>query len=71
MRAQRSSELLSPFLPCALLAGFTARLCLQDIRSLDYWWHLKTGEWIAEHGRVPTADLYTCTVRGARWIGRS
>ena len=40
----------------------------QRIRSLDYWWHLRTGALIAESGAVPTADPYTYTVPGAPWI---
>lgn len=51
-----------------LLIGFLALLCLQDLRSLDYWWHLETGERIARSGRVPTVDPYTYSVPGARWI---
>src|SRR5579863_807994 len=27
----------------------------------DFWWHLKTGEWILENGTVPQVDLYTFT----------
>lgn len=27
----------------------------------DFWWHLKTGEWILQEGTVPRVDLYTFT----------
>jgi tetratricopeptide (TPR) repeat protein len=50
------------------LLAFAASLSLQDIRSFDYWWHLRTGQLIAETGAVPKADPYTFTVPGARWI---
>src|SRR5678816_4576252 len=50
------------------LRPLAAALTLQDIRSEDYWWHLRTGQLILETGAVPTADPYTYTVPGARWI---
>jgi hypothetical protein len=34
----------------------------------DLFWHLRTGEWIAAHHRVPLADLFSYTRLGARWI---
>jgi hypothetical protein len=50
------------------LAALAVALGLQDIRSLDYWWHLRTGALIAETGAVPRSDPFTYTVPGARWI---
>ncbi|MFQ5417942.1 MAG: hypothetical protein ACE5FL_12950 [Myxococcota bacterium] len=40
----------------------------KKIRNPDYWWHLSTGQWIANTGSVPTADPFTYTVPGAPWI---
>ncbi|MBV8200836.1 MAG: hypothetical protein JOZ15_09460 [Acidobacteria bacterium] len=34
----------------------------------DLFWHLRTGEWIAAHARVPLTDLFSYTRFGARWI---
>ncbi|MGE5193474.1 MAG: hypothetical protein ACM3U2_13350 [Deltaproteobacteria bacterium] len=34
----------------------------------DFWWHLKTGEWILQEGRIPQVDLYTFTEVGKPWI---
>jgi hypothetical protein len=34
----------------------------------DLFWHLRTGEWIAAHHRVPLVDLFSYTRPGARWI---
>ena len=48
----------------ALAAAFGA----QKIRDFDYWWHLRTGQLIAETGAVPKADPYTFTVPGRPWI---
>ncbi len=35
--------------------------------SQDEWWHLKTGKWIVEHGRLPTTDIFTYSGEGLRW----
>ncbi len=50
------------------LGVLTLALALQKIASFDYWWHLRTGQLIAETGAVPKLDPFTFTVLGARWI---
>jgi hypothetical protein len=35
----------------------------------DAWWHLATGRWIVEHGRIPGVDPFSFTARGAPWRG--
>ena len=52
----------------AALFVLAAALTLKDIGSLDYWWHLRAGQLIAETGAVPSHDSFTYTVPGARWI---
>lgn len=52
----------------AALLALGLAVSFQDIRTFDYWWHLRTGAVIAETGSVPKADIYTYTVPGARWI---
>ena len=59
---------LAPAALWASLLALAASLSLQKIRSLDYWWQLRTGELIAESGAVPRIDPFTYTVPGARWI---
>ena len=70
MQSARSFDAarLAGAVPWLLLAALAAALAFQDIRSLDYWWHLRTGQLIAETGAVPRVDPYTFTVPGARWI---
>ncbi|MFZ0760836.1 MAG: hypothetical protein WAM69_12885, partial [Candidatus Sulfotelmatobacter sp.] len=34
----------------------------------DLWWHLKTGQYIAEHESVPHADLFSYTRAGKPWV---
>jgi hypothetical protein len=34
----------------------------------DTGWHIRTGEWILENGRVPTADIFSFTRAGEPWF---
>src|SRR5690349_1977382 len=34
----------------------------------DTGWHLRTGEWILAHGRVPGRDLFSFTCAGRPWF---
>ena len=34
----------------------------------DTGWHIRTGEWILDHGRVPTQDLFSYTKPGQPWF---
>lgn len=52
----------------AALVALALSLSLQQIRSLDYWWHLETGALIAETGAVPMEDTYSYSVPGARYL---
>jgi hypothetical protein len=42
-------------------------LCF-PLYDTDFWWHLKTGEWILQEGTVPQVDLYTFTEFRTPWI---
>jgi len=35
--------------------------------SQDEWWHLKTGQWIVQHGGLPENDIFTYTGEDMRW----
>jgi len=37
----------------------------------DIWWHLRTGQWIVQHGTVPTVDSFTSSEAGRPWIAYS
>jgi hypothetical protein len=56
------------FMPWVLLFVLALLMSFQDIRTFDYWWHLRTGALIAETGEVPKVDPYTYTVPGNPWI---
>src|SRR6185295_19184539 len=34
----------------------------------DFWWHLKTGEYIVRNFSIPRLDFYSFTVRGKPWV---
>ena len=33
----------------------------------DFWWHIRTGEWIVQNGRLPSTDLFTFTATTHAW----
>lgn len=54
----------------AVLAAFSTARGLQDT---DYWWHVTTGQLIAQTGMVPSIDPFSFTYGGAwtvhEWLG--
>jgi hypothetical protein len=47
-------------------------LSLQNrVIDADYWWHLRTGQWIVEEGRIPYTDPFSYTMQGQPWIAHS
>ena len=46
------------------LLGMTARPATDP----DLWWHLRTGQWIVETGRVPHSDPFSFTRAGQPWV---
>jgi len=49
-----------------LLLG--AALCVFDVESVDFGWHLETGQLIGRTGQIPTHDPYSYIAEGSRWI---
>ncbi|MBS0267125.1 MAG: hypothetical protein JSS02_34685 [Planctomycetes bacterium] len=37
------------------------------LMDTDFWWHLKTGEYILQEHRIPIVDLYTFTDNNKAW----
>jgi hypothetical protein len=37
----------------------------------DFWWHLRTGQIIAQSRSIPTVDLFTYTQPGAPWMNQA
>jgi hypothetical protein len=46
------------------LLAMTARNAVDP----DLWWHLRTGQWIAENGRIPHSDHFSFTRAGQPWV---
>ncbi|HYL04605.1 MAG TPA: hypothetical protein VE075_01095, partial [Thermoanaerobaculia bacterium] len=59
---------LASALAAAALLALALAWSLQPLVHDDLFWHLRTGEWIAAHHRVPLVDLFSYTRFGARWI---
>lgn len=54
-------------LPAAVLACWFVLMTF-PVESFDFYYHLATGRWIADHGTVPTHDVFSSTARGVRWV---
>jgi len=37
----------------------------------DIWWHLRTGQWIADHAQVPATDSFSAYGSGKPWVAFS
>jgi hypothetical protein len=41
---------------------------MKPISDPDIWWHLRTGQWILEHGQLPTQDPFATFSAGKTWV---
>ena len=41
---------------------------LQPITDPDFWWHLKTGEYILQTHTIPHTDIFSSTRLGSEWV---
>jgi tetratricopeptide (TPR) repeat protein len=39
-----------------------------EIKDLDLWLHLRTGQFILDHHQIPTTDIFSFTIAGKPWI---
>jgi hypothetical protein len=67
-RVPQGLRLLAAAAALAALAALALAWSVQPLVHDDLFWHLRTGAWIAAHGRVPLTDLFSYTCLGARWI---
>jgi len=51
----------------SLFMVFVLVISYSNIRSLDLWWHLKTGEWILHNRTIPVTDPFSFTAPGESW----
>ncbi|MGP8225689.1 MAG: hypothetical protein ACLQGT_05995 [Terracidiphilus sp.] len=58
-----------------LVALFSAPaiVCLQlaPVGEADVWWHMRTGEWIVQHGTLPHTDPFSSFGAGKPWLAYS
>jgi len=43
-------------------------MAARNVTDPDVWWHLKTGQYIAEHKNVPHTDPFSYTRAGKPWV---
>ncbi|MBA4385614.1 MAG: hypothetical protein C0410_12825 [Anaerolinea sp.] len=43
-------------------------LTFSPISDPDFWWHIRTGQWIAENHSIPKADPFSYTANNHPWI---
>ncbi len=56
----------------ALFLTLLLGLALQyRVTDADFWWHLRTGQWILENRAIPYTDPYSFTAEGQPWIAHS
>jgi hypothetical protein len=54
-------------LPVVLVFGLAGGASF-FLRDGDTGWHIRTGEWILQNGRVPDQDLFSFTKAGSPWV---
>lgn len=55
------------WLAIAAVTLFAGIFALEQIYNYDLWWHLRSGEWILENGRIPFTEPFTFSTEGALW----
>src|SRR5258705_727283 len=51
-----------------LISAFQAMLPVEDP---DFWWHLRTAQWIVAHRQVPMVDPFSTYGMGKPWVAYS
>lgn len=44
---------------------------MRPVIDMDIWWHLRTGQWIIEHGAIPRVDEFSSYGMGKPWVAYS
>ncbi len=43
-------------------------MATREISDPDFWWHLRTGQYILETGSIPHTDVFSFTATGREWV---
>lgn len=54
--------------PTVLILIFLIKVVNGQFDDPDFYWHLKTGEYIVAHGVLPQADIFSYTNPGKPWV---
>lgn len=54
--------------PTVLILIFLIKVVSGQFNDPDFYWHLKTGEYIVAHGALPQGDVFSYTHLGRPWI---
>lgn len=65
------SSALPLIIPGLVVAAVAGLFAFQRVFDGDLWWHLATGRWVLETGRVPRADAFSFATAGAPWVAHS
>lgn len=52
----------------AFIAAFIGLISILQLSDPDYFWHLKTGEYIVSHRALPSGDIFSHTAYGKHWV---
>jgi hypothetical protein len=48
--------------------GFAGMRRVSAVADPDVWWHVRTGEWIVQHGSIPRQDMFAWVTMGKPWV---
>jgi hypothetical protein len=60
-----------PFVLCAVLYAIPVIGSVREVTDPDVWWHLRTGQWVIEHGAAPTTDPFSQGGSEKTWMAYS
>jgi len=68
-KPQPRSEKIAQAIGTILLYIVPAFVYLRFASAADFdiWWHLRTGQWIAQHHAIPRVDLFSSATMGRPW----
>lgn len=54
--------------PTVFILIFLVKIVNGQFDDPDFYWHLKTGEYIVTHGALPPSDIFSYTHQGRPWV---